>query len=119
MYKACSRCGKLHPAGYRCTKGRQYKGGEERDLRSTYDWKQKRTEIKEKANYLCEVCRDKGLLTYKGLEVHHIEKLADNSDLLCDNDNLVVLCVMHHKQADAGELDKEYLRELARRRETK
>ena len=34
-----------------------------------------------------------------------------------DNYNLICLCTDHHKQADQGKLDKEYLRKLARKRE--
>lgn len=73
--------------------------------------------MRDKANYLCEVCRDLGVYTYDGLEVHHIVKLRDNPDGLLDNYNLVCLCAMHHKQADSGGIKQEYLRKLARKRE--
>ena len=73
--------------------------------------------IREKANYLCEVCRDQGRLTYNDLEVHHIVKIKDDSNKLLDDYNLICLCVEHHKQADAGELDIDYLRRLAKDRE--
>ena len=65
------------------------------------------------AQYLCEVCRDEGRYTYEGLEVHHIEKVKDNKDRLLDDNNLIVLCVKHHKDADAGRLSKDYLKKLA------
>ena len=102
---------------YKCNVGKVWKKYDESELRGTYDWKQKSLEIRSNAQYLCEVCRDQGVLTYTDLEVHHIEKLADKPEALLDNDNLVCLCVMHHKQADRGEIGKEYLKELARRRE--
>ena len=117
MLKACSVCGKIHPANYHHVRQRQFSGGEERELRSTSRWTRKSREVREKANYLCEVCRDQGIINYRGVEVHHIEKLADKPELLIENDNLVCLCQRHHKEADRGELDKDYLRELARRRE--
>lgn len=117
MLKACSRCGKIHPHGYVCTKGKKYSGEGERKLRDSYRWKEKRQEIRDKANYLCEVCRDKGIYTISDLEVHHITKLTEAPELLLDNDNLICLCVMHHKMADAGELNEDYLRSLAQRRE--
>lgn len=117
MYKSCSRCGKIHPENFTCTKGKVYAGGEERKLRNKYAWTQKSKEIREKANYLCEVCRDEGVYTYENLEVHHIEKLKDNSGGLLNNNNLVCLCVMHHKLADSGEIDADYLRKLADARE--
>ena len=120
MYKACKYCGRIHPFGYICRKKPKrtiYRGGEERKLRSTNAWTKKSKEIREKAQGLCEVCRDKGAYTYTSLEVHHIEKVRDDKSKLLDNYNLICLCVEHHKQADNGKIDKEYLRKLARKRE--
>ncbi len=116
MFKACSRCGKIHDSRFKCNVGKVYTGGEERKLRSSYDWTKKSKAIRESAQYLCEVCRDNGIYTYEGLEVHHIDKVKDNKDKLLEDNNLVVLCVEHHKQADAGKLDKDYLRKLAEER---
>lgn len=120
QYKACSRCGKIHPSGYRCRAGASSlncMAGEERKTRSTKAWTNKSREVREKAQGLCEVCRDKGAYTYNGLEVHHICKLRDRPDLAFDNYNLVCLCQEHHKQADEGKIDKDYLMKLARKRE--
>ena len=117
MYKSCSRCGKIHPVGVSCSIRREYKGGIERELWRSWSWQKKSMEIRDKAQGLCEVCRDYGTYTYKGLEVHHIEKVADNPDALLDDSNLVCLCVKHHKQADRGELSNDYLRRLAEYRE--
>lgn len=117
MYKSCSRCGKIHAYNYNCTVGKTYKGGAERKERSRYAWTKKSEEIRERANYLCEVCRDKGAYTYKDLEVHHITKVREDKGLLLDNYNLICLCVKHHKMADRGEIDSDYLSELARKRE--
>ena len=116
MYKSCARCGKIHSTSFVCGT-RTYQGGNERKLRSKWSWTKKSEEIREKANYLCEVCRDKGQITYDSLEVHHIVKLSSDNDGLLDNYNLICLCVEHHKQADKGKLSVEYLRNLARQRE--
>lgn len=118
-YRACSRCGRIHDSNAMCPKmPRVYPKTPDRQLRNTYDWQEKSKEIREKANYLCEVCRDRGEhYTYTTLEVHHIEKLKDHPTLLLDNYNLVCLCNMHHRQADAGELSKDYLKKLAQERE--
>lgn len=116
MYKSCARCGKIHATSFVCGT-RTYQGGNERKLRSKWSWTKKSEEIREKANYLCEVCRDNGQITYDGLEVHHIEKLSKNNDGLLDNYNLICLCVEHHKQADKGKLSVEYLSKLAKHRE--
>ena len=117
MYKSCSRCGKIHDSIFKCNFGKVYIGGDERKLRSSYDWTKKSKEIRDSAQYLCEVCRDEGVYTYSGLEVHHIEKLKDRQDLLLDRDNLIVLCTRHHKDADAGKLSKDYLRKLVENRD--
>lgn len=117
MWKACSRCGKIHDVNHKCNVNRVYNGGRERELRDTYAWQKKSLEVREKAQYLCEVCRDQGVYTYNDLEVHHIDKVKDEPSKLLDNHNLVCLCVTHHKQADRGEIDKEYLKRLAEARE--
>lgn len=120
MYKSCPYCGRIHAQGYECPKKPKRKycdDREERRLRSTSAWTRKSIEVREKAKGLCEVCRDKGTITYKNISVHHIEKVRDNKDKLLDNYNLIALCARHHEQAEKGELSKEYLRRLARERE--
>ena len=113
---SCSKCGKLHPRGYKCNVGRNYKKNDDDKLRSTYRWTKKAKQIKDDANGLCEVCKAQGIYTYDGLEVHHITKLRKNRELLLDDDNLICLCTYHHKQADDGELDADYLRKLVKER---
>ena len=117
MMKSCSRCGKIHAYNFKCSANRDYSGGNERKLRSKYSWTLKSREIRERANHLCEVCKDRGVYTYDNIEVHHIEKVKDNEDGLLDDFNLICLCQAHHKEADAGKLDKDYLWELVARRE--
>lgn len=119
MFKACSRCGKVHDTSYRCNANKpkyHYERPETDRLRNTQKWAKKAVDIKEQAQYLCEVCRDKKILNYKNLEVHHIEKLRDKPDMLIEDSNLICLCIKHHKQADRGQLSKDYLRKLALRR---
>ena len=119
MYKSCSRCGKIHDINYKCNDNRIYKQSNESKLRNTYSWHTKAEQIKKKANYLCEVCRDNNIYLYDGLETHHIDKLKDKPDRLLDDYNLICLCVHHHKLADDNEIDKDYLFELAKKREEK
>ena len=119
MMYACGRCGKIHKSGFRCKAiKREYSGGEERVQRSSYAWTMKSKEIREKAHHLCEICKDRGVYVYEGLEVHHIVKVKENGEGLLDDRNLLCLCVSCHKKADRGEIDTEYQRELARRRES-
>ena len=117
MYKACGRCGKIHDSRFKCTQGKQYKTTQERKMRSLNAWTEKSLEIRERANYLCEVCRDEGCYTSQGLEVHHIEKVKDRGELLLEDGNLICLCYRHHKQADRGQLSADYLRQLASARD--
>lgn len=119
MYKACPYCGRIHPDNYECKAKpkRAYNTDEERKARSTYAWYKKSMEIRNRAQGLCEVCKDKGIYTYRNLEVHHIQKLRDDISGLLDNENLICLCVEHHKQADAGKIKVEYLKSLAIARE--
>ena len=119
MYKSCSKCGKIHDVKFKCQVSRVYKNTDESKLRSSYDWTLKSREIRERANHLCEVCRDQNIYTYDNLEVHHIIKVKDDRSLLLDNENLICLCQEHHRQADRDEIDSDYLRALARAREEK
>lgn len=104
---------------FKCQKGgRVYREiDNERHLRSSYQWTKKSKEIREKANHLCEVCRDEGRYTFDNLEVHHIVKVTEDKTLLLDNYNLVCLCQEHHKKADVKKIDADYLRRLAVKRE--
>lgn len=124
MFKSCLRCGKIHDANYKCNVGirkRKYKNSdsEAHKLRNTTAWVYKSKEMRQRAGYLCEVCKAEGVYTYNGLEVHHIEKLKDQPVKLLDDDNLVVLCVYHHKLADIGMIKECYLRKLVEIREKK
>lgn len=120
MLKSCSKCGKIHATNYICQKGKidtnkyHYK---EADLRNTYRWHTKAQFIKAESRYLCAVCLDKGIYNYDNLEVHHITKIKEDETKLLDNYNLICLCSNCHTLADAGMLGRDYLLELARRRE--
>lgn len=117
MYKSCSRCGKIHDSNYKCYANDIHRNRMERKLRSQYSWTKKSEEIRERANYLCEVCKDKGIINYTDIEVHHIVKVSDDASKLLDNYNLICLCQEHHKAADKNQIDKDYLINLANRRE--
>ena len=119
MWKSCARCGKIHKNGEECPVKRIRKATPDSELRNTWAWHEKAEQVKRDSNYLCPLCLEEGVATYEGLETHHIEKLKDAPEKLLDGYNLIPLCVRHHKMADAGEIDSEHLRELARQREDK
>ena len=121
MFKSCSKCGKIHDSKYKCKQApvRYREIDNERHLRSSNRWKRKSIDIRKKANYLCEVCKDIGIYTYDNLEVHHITKVTQDESKLLDDSNLICLCQEHHKKADNNEIDADYLRALAEIRESK
>lgn len=117
MLVSCSKCGRMHPRGMKCPSyKRVYVKDDIEKLRSSSAWTRKAKQIKDDALGICEVCRAEGRYTYDGLEVHHIEKIKDNPDGLLEDDNLICLCVEHHKAADRGEIDPNYLRKIAKGR---
>ena len=121
MLKACQYCGRIHAKNYDCGKKPSRPARYNRDSleagRYSYAFTQKSKTIKERSHYLCEVCRDNGVLNYNNLETHHIIKLRERPDLLLEDDNLICLCAAHHEQADRGEISEEYLSQLARKRD--
>ena len=119
MKKLCSKCGEFHDINYKCNK-RIYMKKEEDKLRNTSRWNKKSKQIKEDAEYICEVCRDLGIhldrYSKRYVEVHHINKLREDPDNLLNDDLLICLCKKHHLEADKGKLSKEYLISLVKKR---
>lgn len=126
MKVSCMYCGRIHEKKFDCGKKPKKIYGKRKEndrFRWQQCWKEKREEIKERDNYLCQVCLDGKYivkdrrLTYENLEVHHIEKLADRPDLALENTNLITLDEYHHKMAEKGLISKEYLKELVAKKE--
>lgn len=46
------------------------------------------------------------------LEVHHVEKVMNNFEKAFDEQNLITLCIFHHKQAEQGLITIDELLEL-------
>nr|DAJ67151.1 MAG TPA: NinG recombination protein [Caudoviricetes sp.] len=75
-------------------------------------WYEKSQEIKLLDAYCCLMCKSLGLISPKYLEVHHIVKVRSDSSLKLDNDNLITLCVNHHKMADSNKIQASELYRL-------
>ena len=118
MFKSCSKCGKIHDSNKKCDVVRKYKVTDESKQRSQWCWTQKSRDIRERSHHLCAVCLDQGVFTYDNIEVHHIVKIKDDKARLLDDDNLICLCSDHHREADNGQIDPEYLRALAKDRDS-
>ena len=115
--KACAVCGKIHDANMKCKRPIDRADAQAHSLRQTNKWHSKSLEIRERSHWLCAVCRDQGRFNHSSLEVHHIRKLRDYPEGLLDDENLICLCTEHHKLADDGMIDVDYLRMLAQMRD--
>jgi 5-methylcytosine-specific restriction endonuclease McrA len=86
----CSKCGPI-THGFRSKRTRQERG-------YGPDWDEAKVIAKERADYLCEDCGERGELTYEKLEVHHIVPFRSIDDpKRLDQRNLRVLCKACHK----------------------
>ena len=117
MLKTCSICGRIHDFNQVCTRPCKKKTTRQNAFRDTYQWKQKRNQIKSRDKYLCQVCltdkyKTNYRYTYDELEVHHIVPIEEDYSLRLDSNNLITLCRMHHEMAEAGEISKEELKEM-------
>ena len=119
--KTCTYCRKIHGKEINCTA----KKGYYRDKNARYQkdkdyikfikskqWYNKSQEIKLLDSHCCLVCKSLGLISPVYLEVHHIIKFRNDSSLKLDNDNLITLCVHHHKQADSNKISTSELYRL-------
>lgn len=119
--KTCTYCHKIHDVKMKCTA----KKGYYRDKNTRYEkdknyikfikskvWNEKSQEIKRLDSYRCLVCQSLGLISPVYLEVHHIIKYRNDASLRLDNNNLITLCVNHHKQADSNKIQASELYRL-------
>ena len=119
--KTCTYCRKIHGKEINC----MAKKGYYREKNSRYEkdkdytkfikskqWFNKSQEIKLLDAYCCLMCKSLGLISPKYLEVHHIVKFRNDSSLALDNNNLITLCVEHHKQADTNKIQASELHRL-------
>ena len=74
-------------------------------FRDSIKWQKKRKKIKERDNYLCQICireiyEAKREYNHENLQVHHAIPINTNEDLKLDESNLITLCSMHHSMCD-------------------
>lgn len=115
MRRSCRYCGGVHDVREVCPNappkwGQRRKDTRASGFRSTNAWTQKAIRIKQRDKYLCRACMAEGVITTKGLETHHIVPIEKAYDRRLDDDNLITLCVRHHKMAENGEISAEELR---------
>lgn len=123
MKRSCSYCGKIHALNYMCQAkakrlmSTRIRNSEADKFRSTMLWQKKRTEIKERDLYLCQVCIravgvDINAYANRKVSVHHIIPLQQDFSRRLDNSNLITLCNYHHKLADSGKIPAQELMEM-------
>lgn len=119
--KTCTYCHKIHDSKMKCGAKRGYY----REKHSRYEkdkdyikfikskkWNNKSQEIKLLDNHCCLVCKSLGLISPVYLEVHHIVKFRNDASLKLDNNNLITLCIAHHKMADSNKIKASELHKL-------
>lgn len=131
MLKSCKYCGRIHDSKFICNKKAESiaKRQKKKDtsinkFRWTKAWQNKRNEIRERDNQVCQVCARKlhGYIRQfetDDLSVHHIISLEVNFDKRLDNENLITLCAMHHEMAEKGDIEAKELIDIAREQESK
>lgn len=125
MLKSCKYCGRIHDTKFDCgMKPIRIKQGNNKDkFRWTKVWQNKREEIKERDNYLCQVCIRKLYDThtqynYEDLECHHAVPLKDDFNRRLDNDNLITICSQHHEKAESGEIPLDIILRIIKEQES-
>ena len=118
-YVTCSRCGIVkrgHICPHRIYKKRN-RDTQADKFRGSKAWTNKSIEIRQRDKYLCVVCMANlyntiNQFNYDKLEVHHITPINEDYNKRLDNDNLITLCVYHHRLADSGQIPREELQNL-------
>lgn len=111
--KYCTVCGKIHEG--RCKRG--YISAERNSqadrFRNTQVWKRTAKAILERDFHCCRVCFAAGILTNRGLSVHHIVPLTEDFYKRLDSGNLITLCSFCHAKAERGVIPRKLLFDLA------
>ena len=93
-------------------------------FRSGPDWQKKRLIIKERDNYLCQICVRELYGTirkynYKDLQVHHAIPISEDEGLKLEDNNLITLCPMHHAMCDKGQIPYNEIKKIISEQENK
>ena len=126
IQKSCKYCGKTHDENYKCDKNpvKKKKTDDIVRFRNSPRWQKKRKHIKERDNYLCQICirelyRTKRKYNHEDLQVHHAMPINSNEDLKLDGSNLITLCSMHHSMCDKGQIPYEEVKKIINEQEIK
>lgn len=124
--KSCKYCGRVHDENYRCNKKpvKKKKTDDIVRFRNSPRWQKKRKQIKERDNYLCQICirelyGTKRKYNSANLQVHHAVPINSNEDLKLDENNLITLCSMHHSMCDKSKIPYKEVKKIINEQENK
>lgn len=112
MLRACPVCGRIHDASRKCRAKRAPRLSAADRFRNTKEWQDARDEARERDMNMCVVCRSKGIVTVDDLSVHHIVPLEEDYELRAELENLATVCGEHHREAERGDISRDFLRDL-------
>jgi 5-methylcytosine-specific restriction enzyme A len=120
MLKSCKYCGGIHDRKYICpSKPKSIKKVDEKHrFRTLQVWIKKRNHVRDRDNRLCQVCirnlfNTFNQYTFDDLQIHHIIPLKEDWNKRLDEENLIALCRPHHEAAEAGEIPRQALFDIA------
>ena len=122
MLRSCRYCGRIHDAKYDCGRKpkrmRMMSDTDQAEFRRKQAWTKMSRQIRDRDNYLCQIClrnmyMTSKTLTYNALSVHHIVPLAEDPTRALDPANLITLCPLHHELAEDGTITREELSQIA------
>lgn len=126
--KSCKYCGKIHDEDYICNKKPIKKEKKKIDdivrFRNSIQWQKKRTKIRERDNYLCQICIRELYGTirkynHSDLQVHHAIPINSSEELKLYDSNLITLCSMHHAMCDKGTIPYNEVKKIIDEQENK
>ena len=93
-------------------------------FRSSQSWQDKRKKIKERDNYLCQICvrnlyNTERKYNCEKLQVHHAIQLNADKTLKLEDSNLITLCEYHHYLCDMGDIPYAEVKKIIDEQESK
>lgn len=112
MLRSCPHCGRYHDSRYDCGKKpvrKKTKYTKADYFRRSREWTNKAIEIKQRDNYLCQICIRNRYNTlhqynYSNLSVHHAVPVNQDWGKRMDDNNLLTVCSYHHQMCESGEI---------------
>lgn len=132
MLKSCQYCGRIHDAKFDCGKRpvrkrpvrKRVKYSDADRFRSTQAWTNKAIKIKQRDNYLCQLCirllpGTMQRYNSNNLSVHHAIPIDADWSKRLDGENLITTCGTHHKMMETGTIPYDTVREIIGEQEKK